>query len=180
MILSTGWGKMRGEGGSEGEGWGRWRRPVWGLLRFLAGTTWTTPKLQLFTTSIPSACPKGLGRSEGDTANNWERGVNPSHHCQQGHIRVTASLFTLLLHFPYSLFCGLYLTGGLQVSFITLLTPPHSSELYPRRCLWGGWQDVRPTRRSKSPLQVNVLLLTVTFSTPIGLTSQTHARLGLQ
>lgn len=44
----------------------------------------------------------------------------------------------------------------------------------------------RPTgcsahRTSKSPLQVNVpLLAVVTFSTQTGLTSQTHARLGLQ
>lgn len=80
------------------------------------------------------------------------------------------SLFTIL---------WLYLTGGLQVGFITHLTHPHPTELYPRRCLWASWQDVRPTRRSK-PFWVNVLLLTMTFSTLIGLTSQTHAKLGLQ
>lgn len=77
----------------------------------------------------PLGLPSGLERSEGDPANNQERGVNPSHHCQWDHIRVTASLFTLLLHFPHSLFCDFYLTGGLQVGFITRLTPPHPSEL---------------------------------------------------
>lgn len=65
-------------------------------------------------------------------------------------MRVTTTLFTLLLHFSCSLFCGLYLTGGLQIGFYHHLPPPRPPELYPRRCLWGGWQDVRPTRRSKS------------------------------
>lgn len=60
------------------------------------------------------------------------------------------------------------------------LSPPRSLQLCPRRCLWGGRQDVQPTRRSKSPLRVNVLSLAVTFSTPIELTSQMHARLRLQ
>lgn len=30
----------------------------------------------------PPSLPSGLERSEGDTANNRERGVNPSYHCQ--------------------------------------------------------------------------------------------------
>lgn len=93
---------------------------------------------------------------------------------------MAAALFTLLLHFPCSLACGLDLTGGLQLSFITAVSLPPPSELYPWRCLWGGRQDVQPTGRSKSPLQINALSFGVTFSTLIGLTSQMLARLELQ
>lgn len=154
----------------------------WRVFPVLGRNNLNNTKIAAFHDIHPLSLPSGLERSVGDSANNREWGVNPSYHCQWSHIRVTASLFTLLLHFPYSLFCGLYLTGGggYRSVFITHLTPPHPSELYPRRCLWGGRQDVRPTRRSKYPLQINVPLLTVTFSTQIGLTSQTHARLGLQ
>lgn len=91
-------------------------------------------------------------------------------------------LFTLLLHFPCSLACGLYLTGGVGRSVLSppYPPPPTPSELYPWRCLWGGRQDVQPTRRSKSPRRVNALAFGVTFSTPAGLTSQMLAKLGLQ
>lgn len=122
-----------------------------------------------------------------------DRTQQPRVRCQPlpplskgAHMRVTLSLFTLPLHFPCSQFCGLYLAGGLQISSLLLfffyhhLSPPRSLQLCPRRCLWGGRQDVQPTRRSKSPLRVNVPSLAVTFSTPIELTSQMHARLGLQ
>lgn len=87
------------------------------------------------------------------------------------------SYSTSLVHYSV---VSIWQGGGIRIGFYHHLTPPRPPELYPRRCLWGGWQDVRPTRRSKSPLQVNVPLLSVTFSTPIGLTSQMHARLGLQ
>lgn len=87
-----------------GEGWGHW--PVWGLLRFLAGTTWTTPKkkLQHFTTSIPS----GLQRSEGDTA----KVSTPPTIVNEPTSERPHRSSPLLPHFPYSLFCGLYLTEG--------------------------------------------------------------------
>lgn len=62
MIL---WSTCQGEMDQRGEGWSRWQRPVWGLLQFLAGTTWTTLKLQHFPAAIPSACPQVLrGRRE--------------------------------------------------------------------------------------------------------------------
>lgn len=57
-------------------------------------------KIAAFHDIHPLSQPSGLERSEGDTANNRERGVNPSPHCQRGHIRAIASLFTLLTPFP--------------------------------------------------------------------------------
>lgn len=70
--------------------------------------------------------PSGPERSDGHAASKRAWGVNPSHHCQEDHMRMAAALFTLLLHFPCSLACGLYLTGGWQISFITTLSLPPS------------------------------------------------------
>lgn len=160
------------------EGWDPLRRPVWGLLWFLAGLNST--KIVAFHKLHTFSLPLGLQGSDGDTANNQEWGVNPSHHCQWDHIRVTASPF--ISSYSTSLIHDSVVCIWLEVSKSVLSPispPPHPTELYYRRCLWASWQDVRPTRTSK-PLRVNVLLLTMTFSTLIGLTSQTHAKLGLQ
>lgn len=131
--------KQRGREG-EGEREGELRSLMEACLRAVAvvGRKNLNIKIAAFHIIHPLNLPSGLERSEGDTVNNRKRGVNPSHHCQLSHFRATASLLTLLLNFPHSLFCGLYLTGGLQVRYITRLTPPHPSELYPQRCLWGG------------------------------------------
>lgn len=60
------------------EGLRSFKRPVWVLLRFLAGTTLTAPKLEHFTTCIQSACPQVWRGQREDTGNNEERGVNSS------------------------------------------------------------------------------------------------------
>lgn len=153
----------------EGEVWGCWQRPVWGLL---AGTTWTTLKLQRFKTTIPSACPQAW-RSEGDKRSITESKVATPPTIVRGATSEQLDPLPLLRHFPYVVCIRM---GVYRSVFITLLTPPHPSELYPQRCLWGGRQDVRPTRTSKSPLQVNVpLLAVVTFSTQTGLTDACEA-----
>lgn len=171
----------------EGGLWG-WRVIDRGLFEGCIRPSWQEQLEQrwncsVFMTSIPS----GLVRSDRDGAQQPRVRCQPLPPLSKGaHMRVTLSLFTLPLHFPCSQFCGLYLAGGLQISSLLLfffyhhLSPPHSLQLCPRRCLWGGRQDVQPTRRSKSPLRVNVPSLALTFSTPIELTSQMHARLGLQ
>lgn len=135
-------------------------------------------KVAVFHGGHPLSLPWSPEGSEGETANKRERGVDPSHHCPRSHIRETTTLLTLLLHFPYSLSCGFCLTRGLQVSFITHLTPLNCSPA-------GGVYEeadrmLGPPADQSLLFMLNMLLLTVTFSTPIGLTSQTHARLGLQ
>lgn len=99
------------------------------------GRNLNNTKIAAFHDIHPLSLPSGLERSVGDSANNRERGVNPSHHCQWSHIRVTASLFTLLLHFPYSLFCGLYLTGGGATGLFLSPTSPLPT---PLNCTPGG------------------------------------------
>lgn len=104
------------------------------VVAVLGRNNMNNTKIAAFHDIHPLSLPSGLQRSEGDAANNLERGVNPSYHCQWSHIRVPAPLLTLLLHFPYSPFCGLCLTGGLQVGFYH----PHPLLLTPLNCTPGG------------------------------------------
>lgn len=76
------------------------------------------------------------GGSETDPASNQEWGVKPSHHCHGGNIRATASLLTPT-SLIYCIFCGFCLTGGLQVGFITLLTPAPPLWIVPPRGVYG-------------------------------------------
>lgn len=185
MILwPMGQGEMDLRGGGCGwwEGGGGLRSLKEACLRAVAvlgRNNLNNIKIAAFHGSLPLSLPSGLERSERGTANNWERGVNSSHHCQWNHIWVTVPTSPappLLFHFPYSPFCGLYLTGGLQVGFIT---PPHPGELYPGG-VYGSLRGCSAHQEIKVSSSSKMLLLTMTFSTLIDLTSQTHARLGLQ
>lgn len=123
----------------------------------------------------------GLERSEGVTIDNLRVRCQPLPSLSMGpHQRRSSDCIPLSPPAPLPLFTipWFVFDWGSTGQFYHPQPPP--CELYPWRCLWGGWQDVRPTRRSKSPPCVNVPLLTVTFSTGTGLTSHTHASPGLQ
>lgn len=117
------WREMNQRERSKGRGgcWDCWQRPVWGLLRFLAGKTWTTPKLQHFTTSIPSASPQ-VWRGQREILPITESEVSTPPPIVNGAISErlppsSPSSPPSLSH--YSVVCI-----WLQVGFIT---PPHSS-----------------------------------------------------
>lgn len=78
-----------------------WARTIWELLRFLAGTSWTTPKWQHIMKSIPSACPQvWRGQTEMLAATGSEVLIPPSivrgTTSEQLHPPTTLPLFTAL------------------------------------------------------------------------------------
>lgn len=79
--------------------WGRLSEDYLRVVAVLGRNILNNTKIAAYHEINPLRLPSGLERSDGDAGSNWERGVNPSLHCQRDHIRATApSYYTSLIH----------------------------------------------------------------------------------